>query len=72
MSRLTVAEQQRVEVAKALAINAKVLIMDEPTSTLTGKEIDDLFEIIEKPSREAARTTIGPRASSRVSRSIQN
>ncbi len=48
VSQLSVAEQQRVEIAKALAINAKVLIMDEPTSTLTGKEIDELFEIIEK------------------------
>jgi ribose transport system ATP-binding protein len=43
---LTVAEMQRVEIAKALAIDAKVVIMDEPTATLAEKEIEDLFEVI--------------------------
>jgi ribose transport system ATP-binding protein len=37
-----------VEIAKALSIHAKVLIMDEPTSALTAKEIDELFRIIRK------------------------
>ena len=37
-----------VEIAKALSINAKVLIMDEPTSALTAKEIDELFRIIKR------------------------
>ena len=37
-----------VEIAKALSTNAKILIMDEPTSALTSKEIDDLFVIIRK------------------------
>jgi ABC-type sugar transport system ATPase subunit len=46
VSGLTVAEMQRVEIAKALAIDAKVVIMDEPTATLAEKEIDDLFGVI--------------------------
>ena len=37
-----------IEIAKALSINAKILIMDEPTSALTSKEIEDLFVIIRK------------------------
>jgi ribose transport system ATP-binding protein len=45
--RLTVAEQQRLEIAKALAIDAKVVIMDEPTATLAEKEIQDLFGVIQ-------------------------
>ncbi len=45
---LPVSKQQMVEIAKALQINAKVLIMDEPTSALTSKEIDELFKIIHK------------------------
>ncbi len=46
VSSLTVAEQQRVEIAKALAIQAKILILDEPTATLAEKEIESLFEVI--------------------------
>jgi len=43
---LGVAEQQMVEVAKALSLKAKILVMDEPTSALTDKEIKDLFQAI--------------------------
>lgn len=43
---LPVSKQQMVEIAKALSTNARILIMDEPTSALTAKEIDDLFRII--------------------------
>ncbi len=49
---LAVSKQQMVEIAKALSTNAKVLIMDEPTSALTSKEIDDLFTIIRKIKSE--------------------
>jgi len=45
-STLTVAEQQLVEIAKALAINAKVVILDEPTASLTEREIEKLFTVI--------------------------
>lgn len=45
---LSVSKQQMVEIAKALSTNAKILIMDEPTSALTSKEIDDLFVLIHK------------------------
>jgi rhamnose transport system ATP-binding protein len=43
---LSVAQQQVVEIARALSINAKVLIMDEPTSSLTQHEVADLFAIV--------------------------
>ena len=43
---LTVANQQMVEIAKALSYHSKVLIMDEPTASLTENEIEDLFSII--------------------------
>ncbi|NLK28200.1 MAG: sugar ABC transporter ATP-binding protein [Clostridiales bacterium] len=45
---LSVSKQQMVEVAKAISTNAKILIMDEPTSALTSREIDELFTIIRK------------------------
>ena len=43
---LTVAAQQMVEIARALSLNTEVLIMDEPTATLTDTEIEALFDMI--------------------------
>jgi len=43
---LQVSKQQMVEIAKALSANARILIMDEPTSALSSEEIDDLFAVI--------------------------
>ncbi|MGV3753911.1 MAG: sugar ABC transporter ATP-binding protein [Verrucomicrobiota bacterium] len=43
---LTIGHQQMVEIAKALSVNARVLIMDEPTSSLTHKEAEQLFKVI--------------------------
>ena len=47
VSTLTVAAQQMVEIAKALSVDARVLIMDEPTSALTDTEVETLFGLIE-------------------------
>ncbi|MFC5449890.1 sugar ABC transporter ATP-binding protein [Paenibacillus aestuarii] len=46
VSTLSVAQQQMVEIARALSIEAEVLVMDEPTASLTHKEIEKLFIII--------------------------
>ena len=45
---LSPAEAQLVEISKALSENSKILVMDEPTSSLSGVEVDCLFEIVEK------------------------
>jgi rhamnose transport system ATP-binding protein len=49
---LRVAEKQLVEIAKALSIDSKILIMDEPTSALTLSEAEDLFNIIRRLRKE--------------------
>jgi methyl-galactoside transport system ATP-binding protein/inositol transport system ATP-binding protein len=48
MASLTVAKMQMIEIAKAVSYNSKLIIMDEPTSALTEKEIKQLFSIMRK------------------------
>jgi rhamnose transport system ATP-binding protein len=47
-SGLTLAEQQTVEIARALSLEVKVLIMDEPTASLSAHEVDKLLEVARK------------------------
>ena len=46
VATLSMPEQQIVEIAKAIGADAKILIMDEPTASLTDREVDSLFKII--------------------------
>ena len=46
VKKLSIAQMQMVEVVKALSKEVKLVIMDEPTSSLTDREIDKLFEIV--------------------------
>ncbi|GIX00890.1 MAG: ribose ABC transporter ATP-binding protein [Pirellulaceae bacterium] len=54
VGELTIAQQQLVEIAKALSVGGRVLIMDEPTSSLSQREVDALFAIIDKLRDEGA------------------
>lgn len=45
---LSIAQQQMVEIARALSVKARILIMDEPTSALTLNEVADLFQIVRR------------------------
>lgn len=49
---LSVAQQQMVEIAKALSLNARILVMDEPSSSLTDSEVERMFAIMRKLKRE--------------------
>ena len=48
MGKLSVSQRQMVEIAKAVSYNAKILVLDEPTSSLTEEEVTHLFRIINK------------------------
>lgn len=48
VENLSLSQKQMVEVAKALSIDASIIIMDEPTSSLTSSEVETLFSIVEK------------------------
>ena len=47
MSTMSVAERQMVEIAKAVSYDAKIIVLDEPTSSLTDREVSQLFRIID-------------------------
>ncbi|MEZ4699500.1 MAG: sugar ABC transporter ATP-binding protein [Rhodothermales bacterium] len=51
-STLSVAQQQLVEIAKALSLGARILVMDEPSATLTNQEVETLFNIIRDLQRQ--------------------
>ncbi|PNY79300.1 sugar ABC transporter ATP-binding protein [Deinococcus koreensis] len=53
--RLTIAQQQMVEIARALARRARIIIMDEPTSSLTTHEIEQMYRVV----RELTATGVG-------------
>jgi rhamnose transport system ATP-binding protein len=48
VSTLSMPEQQIVEIAKAIGADARILILDEPTASLTGREVESLFRVIAK------------------------
>ncbi len=48
VNKLSIGEQQMVEIAKALSYESKIIIFDEPTSSLTSKEANILFDLIRK------------------------
>ena len=52
INEISLAKQQMVEIAKALSLNTSVIIMDEPTDTLTDKEVDILFDVIRELKAE--------------------
>lgn len=54
---LSVAQQQIVEIAKALSVDSKIIIMDEPSATLTLEEISNLFRIV-KDLKKAGKTIV--------------
>ncbi len=51
LKELRTSEQQLVEIARALSVDAKVLIMDEPTAALSQREVERLFAVVAAPSR---------------------
>jgi len=50
--RLSVAQQQFVEIAKALSLDARILVLDEPTATLTPSETEHLFKVMRELRRQ--------------------
>lgn len=52
VQNLSIGEQQMVEIAKALSLDAKIIIMDEPTDALTDKETESLFKVINELKNE--------------------
>lgn len=52
VGNLSVSQGQMIEIAKAVSYNAKIVVMDEPTSSLTEKEVEHLFRIIEKLKKQ--------------------
>ena len=67
---LSIADQQIVEIAKALSADARVIVMDEPTAALTQTEVERLFRRRRDAARRRARRcSSSPTGSTRSSRS---
>ncbi len=54
ISDLTVAQQQMIEIIKAVSFNSDIIVMDEPTSSLTDKEVNFLFKTIQQLKKQKA------------------
>lgn len=52
VKNLSISQQQLIEIAKSISRNAKIIFMDEPTSSLTPLEVDKLFEIIDELKKQ--------------------
>ena len=48
MRTMSVSQRQMVEIAKAISYNAKVIVLDEPTSSLMAQEVEKLFQMMRK------------------------
>ena len=48
VGRLSIAQQQMIEIAKAISVEAKILILDEPTAVLDANRVDTLFELVDR------------------------
>ena len=66
---LSMPEQQMVEIAKAIGADARILIMDEPTASLTEREVDRLFAVIHLLREQARASSTSRTGSTRSSRS---
>lgn len=55
---LPIGQQQLVEIAKAISLDARIVIMDEPTSALSAAEVDILFKVIAELKRRAWQSSI--------------
>ena len=64
-ARLSVGAQQLVEVARALVADARVIVFDEPTSSLTERDAERLFEVIERLRAEGWRSSTSATSSRR-------
>ena len=64
---LSIADQQIIEIAKAISLDAKVLIMDEPTAALSGVEVERLFTVARSLRDRVGASSSSPIASTRFS-----
>ena len=65
---LTLAAQQSVEIAKAISLNVRVLIMDEPTASLSAHEVQELFKLVRDLKRQGVAILLSAIAWKRCSR----